>query len=203
MILLFFLGIFFSFLGYTPPSVLNMTALKIRLHGDKKEFNKFMFGALSIVLFQAYLSVYLTKYVAGNQSLLIILQKIGIIVLLLLSIYFYKLNKKEKTKNTASSTRKNPFVAGLVLSSLNMFAIPFFSGIIAFLGAFNLMDFNGNSIFLFVAGSVVGTYYILYLYGKYAHKIQEKAGKLTNNINLILSYITAVFALFTLLKLAV
>jgi len=200
MISLFLYGFIFAFIGYTPPSVLNMTALKIKLNGDKKEFNKFMFGALSIVLFQAFLSAYLTEYVASNQFLLVVLQKVGIVVLVLLSFYFYRLNKKEKNIKTNTKSNKNPFVTGIVLSSLNMFAIPFFSGIIALLGTYNLIAFNVSSILLFVTGSVIGTYYILHLYGKYADKIQQKAGKLTSNINLVLSCITAAFALFALLK---
>lgn len=127
--------------------------------------------------------------------------EVGVVVLLLLSVYFYKLNKKERKTKAEIHKNKNPFVSGIVLSSLNMFAIPFFSGIIALLVSFNLIDFRFSSILLFIIGSVIGTYYILYLYGRYAYKIQQKTGKLTNHINLILCLITAAFAVFTIVKL--
>ena len=58
MISLFLLVVAFSFLGFTPPSVLNMTALKIKLNGDKKQFTQFTLGVSSIVFLQAYLSIY-------------------------------------------------------------------------------------------------------------------------------------------------
>lgn len=201
MVSLFLYGFIFAFIGYTPPSVLNMTALKIKLNGDKKEFNKFMFGALSIVLFQAFLSAYLTEYVASNQFLLVVLQKIGILVLVLLSFYFYRLNKKEKNIKTNTKCNKNPFVTGIVLSSLNMFAIPFFSGIIVLLDSFKLFSIEVFPIISFTLGAVVGTFYILFLYGKFAKIIQKKTGKLTKDINLILSILTAFVAVFSLMKL--
>ncbi len=84
-----------------------------------------------------------------------------------------------------------------------MFAIPFFCGVTAFLMGFKLMNFETTSILLFVIGAVLGTFYILYLYGKYAVKIQQKTGNMTQNINLILCFITAGFALFTFLKFVV
>ena len=201
MISLFFLGFIFSFLGYTPPGVLNMTAIKIKLKGNQKDFTQFVLGASLIVFLQAYVSIYLIEYVSKNPTFLEFLEKIGIIVLLFLSFYFYKQNKKEKKQiEINSNTKKNSFFVGVILSSLNMFAIPFFCGITAFLVAFKLMSFDTISIFLFVIGSVVGTFYILFLYGKFAYKIQQKTGNLTNNINLILSFVTAFLALFTLIR---
>jgi hypothetical protein len=200
MISLFLLVFAFSFLGFTPPSVLNLTALKIRLNGDKKQFTQFTLGVSSIVFLQAYVSIYLTEYIANNPMFLAILEKAGIIVLLLLSIYFYKQNKREKKQILVNHKNKNSFFTGIILSTLNMFAIPFFCGIVAFLMTFNLMSFDVASILFFVIGSSLGASFILLLYGKYAVKIQQKAGNLTNNINLILCFTTASFGLFTFLK---
>lgn len=203
MISIFFFGLLFSFLGYTPPSILNMTALKIRLQGNKKDFNYFIFGVLLVVFFQAYISVYLTKYISDNQSLITLLEKVGVIVLLLLSFYFYHQHKKEKQQAIIKSKNKSSFFTGIFLSTLNMFAIPFFSGILALLMGFNMMNFDIASILLFTIGAVIGTYYILFLYGKYAHKIQQKTGSMTKKMNLILCCITAGFALITFLKFVV
>lgn len=203
MLSLFLFGFLFAFLGYTPPSVLNMTALKIRIDSNQKEFTKFSLGVSLIVFVQASLSIYLTNYVSKNPEFLALLEKLGVIVLLGLSIYFFKKNTKEKRQIQHKKEIKNSFLTGLVLSTLNMFAIPFFSGVTAFLVGFNMMNFEVVSIFIFVIGAVTGAYVILYLYGKYAPKIQQKTGSFTQNINLILCYITAGFALFTFLKFVV
>ena len=203
MISVFFLGLVFAFIGYTPPSVLNLTALKIRLQHDKKDFYFFTLGVLLIVFLQAYISVYLTKHITNNPLIIIFLKKIRVIVLLSLSVYFFQQNRKEKKQLKIIPKEKNSFFTGVFLSTLNMFAIPFFCGIIVLLSSNNLMDYSISSIVLFLTGSVLGAFYILFLYGKYASKIQQKIGKMTQNINLILSFITAGFALFTLLKFVV
>jgi len=203
MISVFILGFLFSFIGFTPPSVLNMTALNIRLHKQTKDFNYFLFGVLTIVLFQVYFAIYITKYLASNSEIIKLLEQFGIIVLLFLSFYFYQKNKQEKKEVTLHKRNKYTFLNGVILSLLNMFAIPFFCGIIALLSNYELMYFDVYSVFLFIIGSVLGTFYILYLYGKFAFKIQHRSNKLTSNINMFLSVITAVFAFLTFLKFVV
>jgi hypothetical protein len=198
MISLFFFGFIFSFLGFTLPSVLNMTALKIRLDGSKKEFSNFTLGVSLVVFIQAYVSIYIIEYLSDNRVFIELLEKSGIVVLLFLSVYFYKQNQKEKKQ--IEIRRKNSFFVGVFLSTLNMFAIPFFCGSAVFLMTFNLFSFDIVSTLLFVVGSVIGTYFILYLYGRFANRIQQKTGNLTNHINLILSFITAGFAMFTFVK---
>ena len=203
MIAVFFLGLIFSFVGYTPPSVLNMTALKIRLESNKRELTKFSLGASLVVFIQAMISVYLTDYINRNPDVLLVLEKTGILVLLALSVYFFKKDSKEKKYEKPVKKPRNIFLKGMLLSLLNMFAIPFFCGIIALLTSFRLMNFDVYSIYFFLIGTMIGAYSILTLYGKYAIKIEEKTGKMTQNINLILCCITATFAVFTFLKFVV
>lgn len=203
MLSLFLFGFLFAFLGYTPPSVLNMTALKIRLDSNQKEFTKFSLGVSLIVFVQASLSIYLTDYISKNPEFLSLLEKLGVVVLGSLSVYFFQKNTKEKKRIELKQNTKSAFFTGMLLSTLNMFAIPFFSGVTAFLMGFNLMNFEVISILLFVIGAVTGAYVILYLYGKYAPKIQQKTGSLTQNIDLILCFITAGFAVFAFLKFVV
>jgi len=198
MISLFLFGFVFSFLGFTLPSVLNMTALKIRLDSNKKEFTKFTTGVSIIVFIQVYIAIYIIKYLADKPTFIEMLEKTGIVVLFVLSVYFYKQHKKERKQKEL--VRKNSFLMGIILSTLNMFAIPFFCGTTAFLISFNFFSFNTIAVLTFVLGTVFGTYYVLHLYGKFAGVIQQKTGNFTNNINLILSFITLGFALFTIIK---
>ena len=72
---LFFLGFFFSFVGSISPSMLNMTALKISLENGKKETYKYSLGVSFIVILQAYIAVFLTKYITENQVVLDYLEK--------------------------------------------------------------------------------------------------------------------------------
>jgi threonine/homoserine/homoserine lactone efflux protein len=201
ILLHFIFGFVFSFIGSTTPSMLNMTALKISLEKNEKEANYYSLGVSLVVFIQAYIAILLTRYIYENPSFLESLEKAGIVIFFLLSIYFLKQSKSKKQKVEASKDRKgNSFLSGALLSSLNMFSIPFFCGTAATLEMFNLMSFDTLPVVLFIIGSAIGTFCILFLYGKYAKAIQKKTGKLTKDISLVLSMITGFVAVFMLIK---
>lgn len=201
LFLLFFFGFFFSFTGSITPSMLNMTGLKISLEKGIIAANKYALGVAVMVIPQIYIAIILTEYITENPKILETLDKVGIVIFIFLSIYFYRESKKKKIKVEGLQTKKeNPFLTGITLSALNMFAIPFFCGITILLDSFNLFYFDAFSIVLFIAGSVIGTFYILYFYGKFAKIIQQKTGKLTKDINLVISILTGLIAIFTFIK---
>ncbi|WP_254713118.1 glutamate dehydrogenase [Polaribacter sp. HaHaR_3_91] len=200
--LLFFFGFIFSFVGSITPSMLNMTALKISLEKGRLAANKYACGVSLIIIPQVIIAVVLTKYIAENPTILETLEKVGIVVFITLSYYFYNESKKEKIKIDEVDIKEiNPLLTGISLSALNMFGIPFLSGTIITLDVFKLFSFEAVSVLFFTLGSVLGTFYILFLYGKFAKVIQQKTGKLTKDINLILSIITGLVAVFTFIKL--
>jgi threonine/homoserine/homoserine lactone efflux protein len=201
ILLHFLFGFVVSFIGSITPSMLNMTALKISLEKNKKETNYYSLGVSLVVFVQAYIAILLTKYISENPHFLERLEKAGIVIFFLLSIYFFKQSKSKNQEVKASKERKgNSFLSGVLLSLLNMFAIPFFCGTIATLEMLDLMNFETFPIVFFSIGSTIGTFCILFLYGKYAKKIQKKTGKLTKDISLILSVITGLVAVFMLIK---
>ena len=198
----FIFGFFFSFVGSITPSMLNITALKIRLEKGKIAANKYAIGVSIVVILQVYIAVLLTEYITENPAVIETLEKAGIIIFLLLSHYFYKESKKSKIHiETSKAKSENPLLTGLTLSILNMFAIPFFSGTIITLETFNLFSFNFIPVLFFTLGSAIGTFFILFLYGAFAKVIQKKTGKLTKDINIILSILTGLVAVFAVIKL--
>ena len=198
----FFFGFIFSFLGSITPSMLNMTALKISLENGQKELNKYAIGVSVIALPQAYISVFLTKGIVENPLILETLEKIAIVIFVFLSYYFYRESKKRKIKIEIVALKKeNAFLAGITLSVLNLFSIPFFCGIVATLDAFNRFSFDVISVLFFILGATIGTFYILFLYGKFANFIQKKTGKLTKDINIILAILTAFAAVLAVINL--
>ena len=179
-----------------------MTALKISLEKGKKSANRYALGVSILVIPQVIIAVILTKYIAENPRILETLEKAGIFIFLFLSFYFYRESKISKIEVKEMKPKKeNSFLTGITLSLLNMFAIPFFSGIVILLDAFNLFSFEIISVIFFIFGSLLGTFYILYLYGQFAKRIQKITGKLTKDINLVLSILTGFVAVFTIVKL--
>ena len=202
LISLFFFGFFSSFIGSITPSMLNMTAIKVSLEKGIEASKKYALGVSFIAIPQVVIAVILTRYIAENPTILETLEKAGIIIFIGLSYYFYNESKKGKIKTESIKSKKeNPFLTGITLSFLNMFAIPFFCGIIVALDLFELFSFEVFPILFFILGTILGTFCILFVYARFANIIQQKTGKLTKDINIILSVLTALVALITFIKL--
>jgi len=89
----------------------------------------------------------------------------------------------------------------LFLSTLNMFAIPFYYGITTILNKFGWLQLSQNNILLFVIGSAIGTFMLLYTYSNFAKLMKSKSNTKSNKLNLSLSLLTGLLALVTLVKL--
>ncbi len=197
----FFVGFIFSFFGSLTPSMLNMSALKMSIERGKKAAIWFSTGVSLVVLLQAYIAVLLTKYILENPMILEWLEKGAVVIFIGLSIYFYGQSKKQKKKVKKEEVRgNNSFQVGVFLSLLNMFAVPFYCGVVTTLDAVGWMQFDISNTLFFVTGSALGTLCILVVYIKYSKMIQQKSGRFTKDINLVLSFLTGIVAVFTLLK---
>ena len=198
----FAIGFITSFLGTVPPSMLNMTTTKITLEKTKKEGLNFAIGVSIIVLIQAYIAVLFARYIHNNENFELYIKIAGSIIFILLSIYFFsQATRERKQKENVQYRIKNNFIIGLILSSLNMFAIPFYCGVSSVLNMLGWLEFNQMNILLFVIGSAFGTYVLLYVYASSAVKIQSRASLLTKNLNYVLSVLTAIVAIVTLINL--
>jgi len=183
--------------------MLNMTSVKISIERGRYNTIKYALGVSTIVLLQAYAAVFFTKYLNENPDFILTLQKIAIVIFAALSVYFYRENRKvKKNTNDFAQKCKDTFVVGLLLSALNMFAIPFYYGIIKVLLNTGLLKLSQSNIILFVIGSAIGTFIILYLYPNLARIIPVKSKKSSNKLNLVLSVLTGVLALVTIFKLS-
>ena len=183
------------------PSMLNMTATKISIEKGKTDAIKYAIGVSIVVFIQVYIAIIFTNYLRNNPFFVQSLQKIAIVIFILLSVYFFKQFKQDKNQVKAiKKNYTNSFSTGILLSLLNMFAIPFYCGVTTTLDIYGWFNFSQVTILLFVIGSTLGTFILLYTYSKYALIIQNKSKILSKNLNLVLSFLTGGFALITLIK---
>ncbi|RLD81202.1 MAG: glutamate dehydrogenase [Bacteroidetes bacterium] len=201
LFLSFIFGFSTSFLGMIFPGMLNMTTVKISIERGKINAMKFALGVSTITLLQAYVAIFFAKYLKANPEFIIILQKIALVIFAMLSFYFYKEFKKEN-KNTSEFKQKckDTFLVGLFLSALNMFAIPFYYGITTVLNNFGLLKLSQNNTILFVIGSAIGTFMILYSYSNFTKFVKHKNKAKSDKLSLVLSLLTGVLAIITLVK---
>ena len=195
-----FYGVVMAYFGLISPGMLNMTALKIRINVGKIESLKFSLGASIIVFFQAGIALFFADYFTKNPQIIEILKIAGVFVFFALAVFFFLLSRKKIT-TTNDSENKNYFMRGLIMSSVNMLAIPFYLGVSIYLVSVNKIIIIQPYIFLFVIGAVIGSFLIFYTYIVLAKIIIKKLTFIATNINIILSILFFLLGILTLIKL--
>lgn len=197
------LGFFIAFLAVIPPGLINMTAAKISLQEGKNEAISFALGASVIIFFQTFIAVLFARFISNHQEIVSTLQKIGIFVFSVLSIYFFWIAKKPKKIKTDSRVKgkSSRFFLGMLLSILNLLPIPFYVFASMTLAASGYFSFDKIPVAEFVIGVMSGSFTVLYIYIVAFKKIENKTEFLMRNINTFIGSVTTFMAVLTLLKL--
>jgi threonine/homoserine/homoserine lactone efflux protein len=201
LFLTFFLGFSTSYLGTVTPSMLNITATKISIEKNKKTAIHFSIGVSFIVFFQAFFALLFLKVIHSNPIILDTIQSVSIIVFAILSIFFFRLAILEHKEIPSKKITKSGFLTGIGLSLINMFSIPFYCGVGAVFNMYGWLELDLLSVSIFVLGSSLGTYFILYHYVLLAEKIKSKITKFSKYLNFVLGSITGIVAFISLFKL--
>lgn len=187
-----------AFLGMLQPGMLNMTAVKISLSRGKSEGLKFSVGATSVVIIQAFIAVVFAKYLVDNPEVINWLKKIAVFVLLALAIsFFMQTRKKMKVTVTGKDKKGNNYLVGFLMSLLNMLAIPFYLVAATWAESNDYFKIEPPYSYLYVVGTVLGSFSIFTVYAVFAKKIANKAQFIAKNINYILAVLFTVLAILT------
>jgi len=188
-----------AYFGLISPGMLNMTALKIRINKGENESLKFAIGASIIVFMQAGIALFFADYFTNNPTIIENLKIAGIFVFFALSIFFYFLSKKKMGSNS-KTIGKSYFLRGVLMSSVNMLAIPFYLGLSIYLVSINKIVIKQPYILLFVFGAAIGSFLLFYTYIYFAKIIIKKVSFIATNINIILSILFLSLGIITLIK---
>ena len=196
-------GLFVSIIGIIIPGMLNMTIAKISVKENQQQALNFAFGAVVVVFFQAFLGTYFAKFLDAHPFFSEGLKKIGTFIFIGLTIAFIIMGfkaKSKKRKKVTIETKKNRFLYGVVMSSLNMFAIPWYAFTSLMMTSKDLFVYDLLSIVLFSLSAASGTYFVFYLYALYFKKIEHKLSFIVQNINFFIAFLTGLVAISSLYK---
>ena len=197
------LGLFISTIGIIIPGMLNMTIAKISVKENQQQALNFAFGAVVVVFFQAFLGTYFAKFLDAHPFFSEGLKKIGTFIFIGLTIAFIIMGfkaKSKKRKKVIIETKKNRFLYGVVMSSLNMFAIPWYAFTSLMMASKDWFVYDLLSIVLFSLSAASGTYFVFYLYALYFKKIEHKLSFIVQNINFFIAFLTGLVAISSLYK---
>ncbi len=193
------LGFVMAFLSLIPPGMLNMTVVKTTIQKGRTEGLWFAMGAALVVIPQAFIALVFARFFADNPQIVERLELAGIVVLFLLSgLFFWQARKK--FKGEGGKRQGKSFWLGMLMSSMNMLAIPFYLVLSSVLENRGLLQTEQPFINLFVTGVFMGAFALFFLYAQFAQIIQKKAQFIARNINYILSVLFLALGILTLIK---
>ncbi len=193
------LGFVMAFISLIPPGMLNMTAVRTKIEKDKKSALQFALGAAIIVIPQAYIALAFAKYFADHPEVIDRLTIAGVVVLFVLSIFFF-IQARKKFKGEGKKKKGNFVLIGMFMSMMNMLAIPFYLVLSSVLETKGLLLMSQPYISIFVAGVFLGAFALFAMYVVFATFIEKKAQFIARNINYILSLLFLVLGILTIIK---
>lgn len=189
-----------TFVGLLPPGMINMTVVGHAIQNGQGKARKFAAGAAMIVGIQSLIALTFAEWLLSHPQVVVTLRKAAILVFLALAVHFYRLSKqKVEVKNKASAGRF--VIAGMIMSSLNMLAIPFFLGYATAMQINGWLRFEYPHIAFFVAGAGLGAFILFAVYARFAVLISKKIGFIARNINLLLALLFVILTIVSLVTL--
>lgn len=202
LLILFFATFSAAFMATVPPGLLNLNAAKTSVEKDKLNGIIFSLGVSTIIMVQATIAVFISKFLDRNPAVVSTLLELAIIIFAVLAVYFFiaaKRNKKTKIKAIKISKR-NSYFKGMFLATLNLLTIPYYSGLNIMWNASGWIKFMFLDIAIFVLAAGLGTFSVLYLYVFYFNKLEHKTNRFERNANYILSFLMVLLLIITLIR---
>ncbi len=202
LLILFFATFSAAFMATVPPGLLNMNAAKTSVEKGKLNGIMFSLGVSTMIMLQATISVYISKFLHKNPEVIEILLKIAILVFAFFAVYFFiaaKRNKKQQPKLVKVS-KKNSYFKGMLLAAVNLLTIPYYSGLNIMWNASGWIKFQVWDIVTFIFAAGFGTFSVLYMYTIYFNKLENKTNRFSKNSNYVLSVLMVVLLVITLFR---
>jgi len=200
--ILFFATYSAAFMATVPPGLLNMNAAKVSVKKGKLNGIVFSLGISSMIMIQAFIAVWISKFLHNNPEVMGWLLKIAVLIFGGLAIYFFFAARRNKQDDIrlVKVSKKNSFFKGMGLATLNLLTIPYYSGLNLMWNTTGWIKFQVWDILTFVLAAGCGTFTVLYMYTIYFNKLEAKSQRFSKNANYVLSALMIVLMIITLIR---
>lgn len=191
-----------AFVATVPPGLLNLNAAKVSVEKGKTNGIIFSLGVSSMIVLQATIAVFISRFLDNNPDVIAMLLKIATVVFAFFAVYFFwaaRRNPSHRPKLPKVS-KKNSFFKGIGLAAVNFLTIPYYSGLNIMWNASGWIKFQIWDIAIFIFAAGLGTFAVLYLYTIYFNKLETKTDHFSRNSNYILSGLMGVLLVITLIR---
>lgn len=185
------------------PGLINMSVAKICLREGKSRALVFATGAAFVVFFQAWIAVVFARFIDRRTDVNHLIQEVGIVIFLILSLYFFFFSKKNQLpqQEVVLSRKSSRFFKGMFLSLFNVFPVPFYVIFSITMASYDYFSFEKYFVFWFAIGACLGAMLVFYLYATFVKKVEHKTTFFMQNVNYLLGSITLLIAILGILRL--
>lgn len=151
-----FVGFLVSFIGSIPLGYLNVVGFELYRRQGFNAACIYLLGVILIEFFVIYLTLVFVHKLAENKRLTKYIEGFSVLFMIALAVVFYVGSNSKTDYSTALDYP--PFVLGIVLSGLNFVQLPFWTGWNLYLLNGNYIEVSGMRKFLYVFGTLAGTF---------------------------------------------
>ncbi len=208
-ILSFLWGLWWSFVFSLPPGIINLSVLDATVRKHLKSGIILAAAACVIEFIQSFIGAKFSTWFFENPTVSLVIKIAIIPVFLGLAIKYliksYHAFKRKRAGIAEEVTKKRigSFGKGLLVGLLNPIAIPFFLVLAAKTAEEGLLLNTWPSIFIYVAGTTVGTFLAFLVYGILSRFIAKKLQAITLWLDLVIGVIFAILSIEQLIALLI
>ena len=198
---IFLITYFAALLGVVPPGLVNMSVAKTCVKRGKKNGIYVAFGASFVVLIQALIAILLARYIFNNPIVQNVLLRAGLVIFLILMIYFLIMAKRRKKEVEVSPTSGvKSILKGVMIGALNVFPIPYFVALGAALNVNGNVEYHVLNNTVFVVAAALGTFTTLYLYALFFAKIEAEGTIFARYSNYFMAGLMLILVIITFIR---
>jgi len=200
-ILHLFLGLVAGILGTIPLGPVNLLVVNTSVSKNLRAAMVLASAASIMELIKPLLAIYfswlITRHIQSNMYI----QLTVVLAFVLIGLYF--LLKRNTTHMAENNRREVPeFLKGVLISFLNIPALPFWILVVAYCESTVGFDFSISAVGIFLAGVFLGRYGTLWMYARLSQYISERSSFIAlwlNRIIAILFFVLAIIQAFRIL----
>ena len=197
--MLIFVAILFSYLGSLPAGMINLNVLYIELKEGRKASLAMAIGAALIEVIQGGVAVILYTRLVSFSSYEYLFRWGGIAVFFGLAIYYIVKSKLPIELPTEDDEAASPIIRGMLLSSANFLAVPFWLVVLAILNDKMTFKWELINMLIFSIGAGMGGVLASLTYIWIGRKLISTTSLVYKYLDYVLSAIFFLLGMFAIL----
>ena len=197
-----FLGLVAGILVSIPLGPVNLLVVNTRVSKNLRAAMVLASAASIMELLKPLLAIYFSWLIVRHIESNMYIQLTVVLAFVLIGLYF--LLKKNTSHEAENNRREMPeFIKGVLISFLNLPALPFWILGVAYIESTVGFDFSISTVSIFLAGVFLSRYGILWMYARLGQYISERSSVIILWMDRLIAILFLVLALIQALRILV